>query len=282
MAQKTIGYFPRSIALNGKEVIDAFLKSCKQVGLLPIENGMDCDYAVIWSVLWSGRLTSNQRVYEHYKHHDKPVIVIDVGALSRGNTWKVAVNNINALGYYGHTENLDPDRPAQLGLTLAPAQTNNNGKVCIAMQHRSSEQVKGIDIENWVVKTFYNLREYTDRPVIIRPHPRCQVNMDKLPHDVVVEMPKKVTGTYDSFDLCHNWYALINYNSGPGIQGAIAGCPIIVNETSLAYPVSMELRDLAMPYKVNREQWFIEIAHTEYTVDEIRAGLWYKRLEGVL
>jgi len=55
-----------------------------------------------------------------------------------------------------------------------------------------------------------------------------------------------------------------------------------VNQSSLAYPVSMELRDLEMPYKLNREQWLIEISHTEYTVDEIRAGLWYKRLEGGL
>ena len=281
MAQKTIGYFPRSIALNGKEVIDAFLKSCKQVGLLPIENGMDCDYAVIWSVLWNGRLAGNHRVYEHYKHYNKPVIVIDVGALHRGTTWKIAINNINATGYHGHQVNLDQDRPVKLGLTLA-TQKENNGKICIATQHRNSEQVKGIDIEGWVVKTFYNLQEYTDRPVVIRPHPRCQVNMDKLPQDVTVELPKKLTNTYDSFDLNYNWYALINYNSGPGIQGSIAGCPVIVDETSLAYPVSMKLRDLSMPYKVNREQWFIEIAHTEYTVDEIRAGLWYKRLEGGL
>jgi len=281
MAIKSIGYFPKSVALNGKEVIDAFLASCRKLGIVPIENGMDCDCAVIWSVLWDGRLAGNHRVYEHYKHYNKPVIVIDVGALNRGVTWKIAVGNINASGYYGHTENLDADRPAKLGLKLA-SQTENNGKICIAAQHRSSEQVKGLDIENWVVKTFYNLREYTDRPVVIRPHPRCTINMDRLPADVTVESPIKLSNTYDSFDMHFNWYALINYNSGPGIQGALAGCSVIVNESSLAHPVSMELRDLSMPYKINREQWFIEIAHTEYTVDEIRAGLWYKRLEGGL
>jgi len=281
MAIKTIGYFPRSVALNGKEVVDAFLKSCRAQGIEPIENGMNCDYAVIWSVLWDGRLAVNQRVYEHYKHYGKPVIVIDVGALNRGVTWKIAVNNINALGYYGHAENLDNDRPAKLGLQPA-SQTENNGKICIATQHRRSEQVRGIDIEQWAIDTFYKLRNYTDRPVVIRPHPRCTVNMDRLPDSVTVEHPVKLTKTYDSFDMHFDWYAVINYNSGPGIQGAIAGCPIVVNESSLAHPVSMELRDLEMPYRVNREQWLIEVAHTEYTVDEIRAGLWYKRLESRL
>jgi len=274
----TIGYFPKSVALNGKEVIEAFLSGARKHGLIPVENGMDCDYAVIWSVLWNGRLAANQRIYAHYKHHGKPVFVIDVGALKRGETWKIALNNINAEGYYGHLDHLDMDRPQKLGLELK-TQTENNGAIVIAAQHRQSEQIRGVDIEQWVVKTFYDLREYTDRPIIIRPHPRCLVNMDRLPIEANVEKPTKVAGTYDSFDLTYNWHALINYNSGPGIQGAIAGCPVVVHETSLAHPISIELKKVETPTHLNRELWFTQIAHTEYTVDEIRTGVWYKRLE---
>jgi len=281
MSIKSIAYFPKSVALNGRDVLDAFLQSCRALGITPVENSLDADCAVIWSVLWNGRLAANQRVYTHYMHHNKPVIVIDVGALKRGETWKVALENINANGYYGHLDHLDMDRPKKLGLELK-TQTENNGAIVIAAQHRQSEQVRGIDIEKWVVKTFYDLREYTDRPIIIRPHPRCTVNMDQLPIDATVEKPIKVDGTYDSFDLTYNWYALVNYNSGPGIQAAIAGCPIIVNESSLAYPVSEEIKNIESLSNRNKEMWFTQIAHTEYTVDEIRSGSWYKRLEGQL
>jgi len=281
MTQKSIAYFPKAIALNGVDILKDFVKGAQKQGYVPVENSMDADIAVIWSVLWNGRMAANQRIYEHYRYHNKPVIVIDVGALKRGETWKIAVNNVNSDGYYGHTENLDLDRPSKLGLALQ-TQKENNSKICIAMQHRRSEQVKNISIEDWAVKTFYALRHFTDRPVVIRPHPRCQVNMDRLPSDVTVEMPKKLSKTYDSFDLQYNWHTLINYNSGPGIQGAIAGCPIIVDSTSLAHPVSMDFRDIEMPYRLNREQWFIEMAHTEYTPEEIKQGLWAKRLSGKL
>jgi hypothetical protein len=61
-------------------------------------------------------MAANEAVYRHYRSQNKPVIIIDIGAINRGTTWKVAVNNINARGYYGHLDNLDWDRPAKLGL----------------------------------------------------------------------------------------------------------------------------------------------------------------------
>ena len=72
---------------------------------------MTADAAVIWSVLWHGRMRANRAVYEHYRSQNRPVIVIDIGALYRGTTWKLAVNHITRDGYYGHESNLDRDRP---------------------------------------------------------------------------------------------------------------------------------------------------------------------------
>jgi hypothetical protein len=60
--------------------------------------------------------------------------------------------------------------------------------------------------------------------------------------------------------------AVINYNSGPGIQAAIAGVVPIVDQTSLAYGIE------------DREQWLIDICHTEYTVEEIESGIWVRRI----
>ena len=49
----------------------------------------DSDAVIIWSVLWHGRMLENREVYAHYRGLDRPVIVIDVGTLIRGVTWKV-------------------------------------------------------------------------------------------------------------------------------------------------------------------------------------------------
>ena len=92
---------------------------------------MTADAAVIWSVLWHGRMKPNKAVYEHYRSQNRPVIIIEVGALYRGETWKVAVNHITSAGYYGHQENLDRGRPARLRISLAN-QTNPGPEIIIA------------------------------------------------------------------------------------------------------------------------------------------------------
>jgi hypothetical protein len=42
--------------------------------------------------------------------------------------------------------------------------------------------------------------------------------------------------------------------------------------------VSIDLHDIEQSYTVDRDQWLAEICHTEYTVEEIKKGLWLQRL----
>jgi hypothetical protein len=238
---------------------------------------MNADVAVIWSALWQGRMSRNKTVYEHYRSQQKPVIIVDVGALYRGNTWKISVNNINANGYYGHQENLDPDRPRKLGISLA-TQFQPNPYILIAAQHNQSLQLEGVSMEAWIKKQISQIRAVTDMPIHVRPHPRCRLQFDPALHQVEYEIPHKLTNTYDSFDMHFDCHAVINYNSGPGIQSAISGTRPVVDSTSLAHPVSVSIQDIEKPYDVDRDQWLIEICHTEYTLDEIQKGIWVKRL----
>jgi hypothetical protein len=62
-----ISYFPNQAALNSKPVLSAFIQGCRSLGIETVENSMDADAAVIWSVLFQGRMLPNQRVYEHYR-----------------------------------------------------------------------------------------------------------------------------------------------------------------------------------------------------------------------
>lgn len=277
-----LAYFPSAVALNGRAVLDAVLDSAQFSGFSLAEDSMDADVAIIWSVLWNGRLLPNKAVYEHYRQQDKPVIVLDIGALYRGQTWRLAVNSINATGYYGHTENLDWDRPRKLNVSQAVSFTHDPG-IIIAAQHARSQLVTELDgIENWVCKQIETLRQHTDRPVRVRPHPRSPLNVGKLPQGTVVERPKQIANTYDSFNLRFDCHAIVNYNSGPGVQAAIAGVRPIVDVTSLAYPVGIGYTDIEKPYNIDRDRWLVEICHTEYTVDELKRGLWVKRIEPAL
>jgi hypothetical protein len=277
-----VAYFPNQCAQNSVPVISAVLASLRNAGHECVQNSLDADAAVIWSVLWSGRMASNKIVWEHYRSQERPVIVVDVGALYRGETWKIAINTITADGYYGHLENLDLDRPRKLGISLA-INLSRNPQIVVAAQHARSLQVADlVSIEAWIMDQIQQLQQITDRPIVIRPHPRSRLSRDRLvmlPKNVIIEHPQKLLNTYDSYNLTFDCYAMVNYNSGPGIQAAMAGTRPIVDQSSLAYPVGIDIKDIELPYTVDRDQWLVEICHTEYTLKEIEQGQWITRLQ---
>jgi len=84
--------------------------------------------------------------------------------------------------------------------------------------------------------------------------------------------------TYDDFDIDYGYHCVINHNSGPAVQAAIQGTPVICDQSSLAFPVSMQLNQIETPYMPDRTQWFTELVHTEWTVSEIAQGIPFLRL----
>jgi len=278
---KNVAYFPLQCAKNSQPVMSAVLDCLQARGIQTQENSMTSDAAIIWSVLWAGRMSANQAVYEHYTAQNKPVIIIEIGALYRGNTWKIAVNNITADGYYGHQDNLDWDRPRKLKISLA-TQFDPRPNIIVALQHDRSLQIAGIDMKDWLHSTLRILRNSTDRPITVRPHPRCRLAVDNLPPRVTIEIPNRLPNTYDSFDMHYDCHAVVNYNSGPGIQAAIAGIRPVVAPSSLAYSVGVGFADIEQPYTRDRETWLVQVCHTEYTLDELRRGTWISRLAPAL
>jgi hypothetical protein len=262
--------------------MSAILAALHANGLTTVENSQDADAAIIWSVLWNGRMRANQQVYEHYRQSNRPVIIVEVGALHRGLTWKVSVNHVTAQGYYGHTQDLDPDRPAKLGVKLL-TNTSANSNIVIAAQHSRSLQVQElVSQESWVLDCINKIQAVSDRTITVRSHPRSRLNLPQLPAGVQIEIPRLVPNTYDGFDMNYACHAVVNYNSGPGTQAAIAGSRPVVHESSLAAPVSVAWTSIEQPYDIDRQQWLIEICHTEYTVEELRTGLWLKRIAPAL
>lgn len=274
---KTVAIFPSQAAQNARPVLEALSKSMTAHGWQVRENDMQADVAVIWSVLWAGKMKNNQQIYQSFHDTGRPVIVADIGTLHRGVTWKVALDNINGSGWFGHQQDLDPDRPRRLGLALRDISRGSN--ILIAPQHSASLQAQSVpDMTDWVLSQISQCRQYTDRPIVVRPHPRDRIIAKKIPRDVTVQVPQKIPGSYDDFGWPQEFHAVINHNSGPGVLAALCGSAPVVDRSSLAWPVSVSMQDIDRPYDCDRSQWLIEITHTEYTVDEIEQGLWLKRL----
>ena len=105
-------------ALNSSPVFDAFSTGVTATGHEIVQDHEDV--AVIWSVLWWGRMQPNQEIYQRCVKSNRPVIIIEVGNLKRGETWRISDQHINNLGIFGNTTDIDPDRPRKLGISLSP------------------------------------------------------------------------------------------------------------------------------------------------------------------
>ena len=92
-----IALYPKFSALNAKPVFNALIEhlKAKNEKIIIDSPNEDADVAVIWSVLWRGRMLDNKAIFDRYKAQNKPVIVIEVGGLLRNKTWKLGINGIN-------------------------------------------------------------------------------------------------------------------------------------------------------------------------------------------
>lgn len=269
-------------ALNSKPVFEAFEHSLLAAGHEVVYNTMYSDVAVIWSVLFNGRMAENKAVWEHYRNNNRNVIVLEVGGIHRGTTWKVGVNGINRSAYFGSNNN-DQQRATELGLNLTPWQDQGE-HILICGQHNKSLQWQNQpSMGNWFLQTYKSIRKHTKRPIIFRPHPRCRLpEIEKGLKHVYREIPQPVSNTYDDFDMkFKNTWATINWSSNPGIHSVIQGVPAFTSNHSLAYDVANDidfLHDIENPYKPDRRQWLNDYAWTEFTVEEIAKGIPLERL----
>jgi hypothetical protein len=269
-------------ALNSREVFAAFANSLVANGYDVVWNDPVSDVDVIWSVLWHGRMAKNKDIWDRNQRLSKPTIVLEVGGIQRGSTWKVGLNGINKDAYFGDV-GMDSSRAISLGIKLKPWRTD--GKyILICGQHDKSLQWQGMPrMSNWFLNTYDEIRKHTDRPIIFRPHPRCRLpEIERGLRHVFRQEPQHVNGTYDSFDMGFNdIHCTISYSSNPGVHSVIEGVPAFVSTHSLAYDVANDidfLHDIENPVMPDRTQWLNDYAHTEYTIEEISQGIPLKRL----
>jgi len=266
-------------ALNSKPVFEAFEKGIKRLGYKTDKNGID----VIWSVLWNGRMAANKAIWERAARERRPVIVLEVGALQRNKLWKMGVGGVNNDAYFGPRAN-DRQRADKLGLTLDPWRTND-GPILFACQHNNSAQWNSpASQERWTTETIETIRKHTDRQIILRQHPRCPIRFKNLPANTILQLPKKIPNTYDDYDFdVSRAYAVINWSSNPGIIAAMRGVPVFTSFSSLAWSVAnLDVNKINNPDTPDRRQWLNDLAHTEWTTEEIATGEPIARLTSVL
>lgn len=286
------GFFTDFGAMNAGPVFNAFRESVVKAGHQVVDGNWDMpDVAVIWSVLWHGRMAQNAKVWEHFTKAGKPVIVLEVGGLIRNKTWKVGINGINGEAYFGHDTENTSDRLTKLKIKMQPwrPRTYQPKYILILGQNANSHQWRNmLPMQEWIEDIITKIRTVTDRDIRVRPHPRSGLNDKWIKetihnyNDVYFNQPRHIAGSYDDYDfekqLSDAW-CVVNWSSNPATQAVLNGVPIFTGPESLAAPVAnLNFKRIEDPDMPDRQQWANDIAYTEWTVEEISQGLPLQRL----
>lgn len=275
--------FPGFGALNSGPIFQSFKKGAEFLGHNVTEHNLDADVFVIWSVLWNGRMAQNQEIWKIAKNSGKKILILEVGGLIRGKTWRVGLNHINNLGFFGNKENLDLARSKKLGIFLKDWRKHGEN-ILICGQHTKSEQwITREPPEVWLKNLVTKIKTHTDRKIVFRPHPRDSMwcrNIENL--GITLKIPEKIPNSYDGFDHDVDFqqaWCVINPSSTPAVTAAIDGIPVFCDQDSLAWPVSIQnLRNIDMPREPERTLWLEKLCHTEWTIEEIEHGIPLSRI----
>ena len=230
-----IALYPEYSSLNGRPVFAALIEHLKSKGeKVFINEDRNCDVAVIWSVLWQGRMEANKKVWEQFRGTGRPVVVLEVGGLRRNSSFKMGINGINREADFAN-DTFDDKRWPLFNHQLLPWKQSGNVIVICGQHHNSHQWRENPGLKAYFKNCIEEIRRYTDKPIIIRPHPRNIVHnfpVEKYKH-VRVNLPKRDWGTYDDTDfkkILKSTWAVVNHSSNPAMEAVIHGIPVFVSE----------------------------------------------------
>ena len=276
-----IAVFPKTCAIAGRPVMAAFIKSLQGEDYVICENHErpEADVVVMWS--WLLGMYGRDAIYNHYKNTNTKFLILEVGALKRNQSWKLAIGGINRDADFAN-QNIDDKRLSLFNLHTNPWKNTGTYIVVCGQNERSIAWDQG-STSDWFTSIFQWIRKYTDMPIWFRPHPRFRSKIkESKVNNVHISSPKKI-GNVDEVDFSNvleNAYAVVNYNSNPAIESVLAGVPVYVSKSSLCWPVGKEIgSDLRIPAKPDRTQWLEQISYTEWFTEEIEKGVPWIRLK---
>ena len=147
---------------------------------------------------------------------------------------------------------------------------------------------------NWVEYVINEIRKHTDRPIVVRPHPRGSGR--GLNHFIkIISNFKNVSMTTNQTrggnqggeglerDLA-SAYCVVTFNSLSAVEAVTRGIPVYaLDYGSMVWPISHQ--DFSkienLNYDIDLQDWKNKIAYTMWNKQELKSGKTWEHLKGV-
>jgi hypothetical protein len=185
-------------------------------------------------------------------------------------------------GIYCDTE-IDSSRWKQiqqdLNISLKDYRTTGN-HILLCLQRNGGWSMGNVNIQDWAIETITKIRQYTDRPIVIRLHPGDkQSKLLLTPGNPKCRLPLsntiRLSNNQSIIDDLKNCWATVNYNSSPVVGAAIEGVPIFVsdpNKSQCSEIANTDLAQIETPTMHHRQHWVERISMFHWNFNELRNG----------
>jgi hypothetical protein len=283
---------PRIADRNRKvEVLQAFAEGARAQGasvLVQTElRVVDCRLAVILG--WVGtkirgpHIQLRRNVIDHQQRTKQHVMPIDASCFKFVDTDSYFLRySLDGVFYNSNNyanANSDGSKWQQiqtkLDLDLKPWRDNGD-YVLVCLQRDGGWSMKGTDMTAWTRQTVQRLRSITNRPIVIRSHPKHKINLSELTG--LAGVSESVNGSTLQQDLSNAWAAVF-CNSSSSVAAVLAGVPVFADDDDcVAWAVAnKDLAQIESPAMPDRTQWLNDLSAAHWTDEESCSGAIYQR-----
>jgi hypothetical protein len=290
------GIPPNNRNLEKPQILDYFCQGVLTSGDNVIAhrglNALTCDVALIQGFVHehgksAPHLQLRQNAVDLQKRTNKRSLIVDSNLFLYADK----TNSLHYLRYsfdgvfpttgFYFDRDIDPSRWEQisrdLGISLKPWRTQGN-HILICLQRNGGWSMRGLDVIQWMNSTILEIRKYSKRPIVVRPHPGDKkINgYLKVNHKSV-----SISTKTDLRDDLHNAWATIVYNSSPSVASIIEGVPAFLTDPqpqhSQSTPVAnTNISRIEDPLMIDRQLWIERLSMCHWKFDELKSGAAWK------
>lgn len=175
----------------------------------------------------------------------------------------------------------NPSRWAQISrdLNLSLKDYRINGQhILLCLQRNGGWSMGQYSVVDWVNNTIDSIRKYTDRPILIRPHPGDKKAAQLVSTIISIHASKGISISKPNTPLVEdlkNCWAAVNHNSSPVVGAAIEGIPIFVtdmNRSQCAEIANKDFSRIEAPTFYDRQAWVERLSMFHWNFQELMSG----------
>jgi len=273
-------------------ILDNFCQGVSAIGDTAIAHRnmslIDSDVALIQGFVHdlgksAPHLQLRKNIIDHQKKNKKRSLIVDSNLFLYAdpeNSKRYLRYSFDGVfpttGFY-FDQHVDPSRwtkiSQDLNITLKDPETRKPN-ILICLQRNGGWSMKGLDSVQWLNETILKIRKYSDRPIIVRPHPGDK----KTENFLKLKIPRVYISNNKNLidDLKISW-ATVVYNSSPSVASLIEGVPVFLTDPSpqdsQSYEVAnLDLAKIESPVLPNRKLWIEKLSMCHWNFDELRSG----------